>query len=109
MKKSVKNIKTLVDQVIATTNQGYINSKIPLRVTLHCLEETTKPEAQMADLDIFRSAVVDVLQRAAGRKAAESSVRHSGQQGALPDSTCDQICKTIGSFLTSVFRVLLMS
>ena len=58
---------------------------------------------------VSSAAVVDVLQRAAGRKAAESSVRHSGQQGALPDSTCDQICKTIGSFLTSVFRVLLMS
>ena len=44
VKESVKNIKMMVDQVIATTN-----SKIPLRVTLHCLEETTKPEAQMAD------------------------------------------------------------
>ena len=61
---------------------------------------------------VSSAAVVEVLQRAAGRKAAESSVRHSGQQGALLDSTrrsCDYICKTIGSFLTSVFQVLLMS
>ena len=31
----------MVEQLIATTSQGYINSKIPLRASLHCLEEIT--------------------------------------------------------------------
>merc|ERR1712203_561764 len=35
----------MADQVIATTNQGYINSKIPLRAVLHCIEETNEPES----------------------------------------------------------------
>ena len=42
-----------MDQVVAMTNQGYINSKIPIRVRLHCLEETTKPEADVASLTQF--------------------------------------------------------
>merc|ERR1712037_11063 len=45
VRDSVDDLRTFVDQAIATTNQGYINSKIPLRVKLHCLEETTVPEA----------------------------------------------------------------
>ena len=81
MKKSVKNIKTMVDQVIATTNQGYINSKIPLRVTLHCLEETTKPEAQMADLDIFRRY-----------KGGGNGLRGSADAAALLIKTHDRFC-----------------
>merc|ERR1719500_911257 len=36
---------SMADQMIATTNQGYINSEIPLRAKLHCLEETEEPEA----------------------------------------------------------------
>merc|ERR1719322_75746 len=32
------NIRDYVDQVIAETNQGYINSLIPVRIKLHCTE-----------------------------------------------------------------------
>ena len=38
MRKSVKNIATMVENVVAQTNQGYENSKIPVRVKLHCME-----------------------------------------------------------------------
>ena len=53
VKKSVKNIKLMVDQVVGTMNQGYKNSKIPIRAVLHCIEETTKPESAFQDLDNF--------------------------------------------------------
>merc|ERR1712226_160964 len=43
--KRKPDIWAMADQVIATTNQGYINSKIPLRAKLHCLEETEEPES----------------------------------------------------------------
>ena len=36
----------MVDNVIAKTNQGYKNSQIPVRVKLHCLEQTKQSEAQ---------------------------------------------------------------
>merc|ERR1719479_279791 len=45
VRDSVDDIRTMADQVIATTNQGYINSEIPLRASLHCLEETEEPES----------------------------------------------------------------
>merc|ERR1712066_538964 len=39
--KTTLVIGTVVEQLIATTNQGYINSEIPLRASLYCLEEIT--------------------------------------------------------------------
>lgn len=35
------NIQDFFHHIIAKTNQGFINSKIPLRVALHCLEKAT--------------------------------------------------------------------
>jgi len=35
------DIQLYMDQVIAETNQGYINSKIPIRVKIFCIEATT--------------------------------------------------------------------
>ena len=46
------NVDALLN--MGRTNKEYINSKIPLRFTLHFLEETMKPEAQMADYGLFR-------------------------------------------------------
>ena len=40
VRKSVKNIATMVENVVAQTNQGYENSKIPVKVKLPCMEET---------------------------------------------------------------------
>ena len=45
IRTSGSNIMEMAKEVIAITNQGYINSEIPLRASLHCLEETEKPEA----------------------------------------------------------------
>jgi len=42
---SVDDMRTLAEDMIAKTNQGYMNSQIPLRAKLHCMEETKKPEA----------------------------------------------------------------
>merc|ERR1719427_2211456 len=54
VKKANKDVPTMVNNIIATTNQGYINSKIPIRLKLHCLELTTKTEAQgMNNIDTF--------------------------------------------------------
>jgi len=54
VKKANKDVPTMVNNIIATTNQGYINSKIPIRLKLHCLEVTTKTEAQgMNNIDTF--------------------------------------------------------
>merc|ERR1711892_1162833 len=38
--EATDDIELYFDQVVAETNQGYINSKIPLRVTIFCIEAT---------------------------------------------------------------------
>jgi len=55
------DLKMFVNQMIDTTNQGYINSNIPIRAVVHCLEETPEPEAYFTGnhatkhmLDVFR-------------------------------------------------------
>lgn len=47
---AVKDIKAYFDQIIAETNQAYINSKIPLRVKIHCLRRST-----VADENLFQA------------------------------------------------------
>jgi len=44
VKKRRPDILKYVEMVIGETNQGYINSKIPIKVKLHCIEETTFQE-----------------------------------------------------------------
>merc|ERR1712109_222343 len=55
---SGKDFNAYIELVIATTNQGYINSQIPIRAKLHCLEETPEPEAYFTNsqdmLGVFR-------------------------------------------------------
>ena len=53
MRKSVKNIATMVENVVAQTNQGYEDSKNLVRVKLHCMEETNLLEAMINDLGVF--------------------------------------------------------
>ena len=55
------DLKMFVDEMIDSTNQGYINSKIPVRAVVHCMEETQEPEAYFVKnhakkhmLDVFR-------------------------------------------------------
>ena len=39
-KEATADPQTFIEQVIAETNQGYINSKIPIRAKLHCVVES---------------------------------------------------------------------
>jgi len=55
-KASTSDVGAFVDQVIAETNTGYINSKIPLRVKLHCLLESSIPDGLDADTALNRFA-----------------------------------------------------
>ena len=50
------NIRDFVDQVIAETNQGYINSQIPVRAKLHCTEQATIPEIKFG-FDMFQNFI----------------------------------------------------
>ena len=71
VKKKVKNLPTMVDSVIGKTNQGYINSKIPIRVKLHCLEQTKTSEAEgMNTLDAFRLSKGDTVKLRGSADAA---------------------------------------
>ena len=75
VKKQVKNLPTMVDSdsVIGKTNQGYINSKIPIRIKLHCLEQTKTSEKEgMNTLDAF-----------AFSKGSGSKLRGSADAAAL--------------------------
>merc|ERR1719481_36439 len=44
--KVTPDIPLYVEQVVAETNQGYINSNIPLRVKAHCIEEADLHDQQ---------------------------------------------------------------
>merc|ERR1719312_577038 len=56
--KVVTTVQDMARLVIDITNQGYMNSKIPIRAVLHCLEETKVNEAFFTStpkpLDTFR-------------------------------------------------------
>jgi len=52
-KRSTKNIELFVKQVLAETNQIYANSKVPIRVKLHCLEEATINDSDYRNLHTF--------------------------------------------------------
>merc|ERR1712180_73697 len=79
--KTVKTIATMVENVVAQTNQGYENSKIPVRVKLHCMEETTVPEAQINDLGVFNRY-----------KGGGNNLRGSADAAALLITHSDQWC-----------------
>jgi len=80
--KANKDVPTMVNNIIATTNQGYINSKIPIRLKLHCLEMTKKSEAQgMNDINIFSE-----------HKGSVTELRGSADTAALLIQKNDQWC-----------------
>ena len=73
VKKGVKNLAKMVENMIGKTNQGYINSKIPIRVKLHCLEQTEKSESEgMTTLRAFATS-----------KGTGSKLRGSADAAAL--------------------------
>ena len=48
------DIEGWVDQVLAETNEGYINSQIPVRITKLCIEQTTFNDNDIVDITTFR-------------------------------------------------------
>ena len=44
------DIEGFVDYAVELTNQGYINSKIPVRIEKFCIEETTMSQAEAVDI-----------------------------------------------------------
>merc|ERR1719187_409153 len=55
-KRSTKNVKAFANQVIAETNAGYINSKVPIRIKLHCLLESSIPDNRDPKVTLDRFA-----------------------------------------------------
>jgi hypothetical protein len=43
-KRSTPNVEAFVEELLAETNAGYINSKIPIRIKLHCLLPSSVPD-----------------------------------------------------------------
>ena len=44
------NIQDFINHQISKTNQGYINSKIPVRIHLHCAEKATVKETDNGNM-----------------------------------------------------------
>jgi hypothetical protein len=65
----------LVLQVLAETNQGYINSLVPLTVKLHCIQEAT-----MDDISSSYSATLSIF---ATMKGSKESLRHTADAAVL--------------------------
>merc|ERR1712198_537301 len=72
--QATDDIELYFDQVIAETNQGYINSKIPVRVKLFCLEETTMHD---------ESQSVTLLNSFRNYKSSTAELRGSADAAAL--------------------------
>ena len=93
------DIEGFTDILISETNQGYINSQVPLRVKRHCLEQVLIPDGldagvTLKKLKTMRSSYAEILQSAdaaillvkelidAGGIAYTYSVRN-GKNGAM--------------------------
>ena len=87
VRESVPDIRAMADQVIATTNQGYINSEIPLRATLHCLEETEKPESWFLAIDD-----VNAITLFRDYKGGDNGLRGSADAAALIVKEAVAVC-----------------
>ena len=68
------DIPGFVDQVLAATNQGYINSKVPMSIKLHCIEEATVNDV---------SSSVATIKNFAAMKGSASALRHSADSTVL--------------------------
>ena len=61
-------------QVIAETNQGYINSKIPVRVKAHCIEQATINDEQSAS---------NIINKFSNMKGTSAALRNTADAAAL--------------------------
>jgi hypothetical protein len=61
--------------VLAETNQGYVNSLVPLTVKLHCIQEAT--------MDDIATSAYDTLSTFATMKGTEKRLRHTADAAVL--------------------------
>ena len=64
---------TFIDQVIAETNAGYVNSQIPLRAKLHCIEEIDIPDGKSSS-STLRNFVRSFRRAKYIRKSADAAI-----------------------------------
>lgn len=69
------DIPGFVEQVLAETNQGYVNSQVALVARLHCIEQ-----AAISDTDSSTKTMVNFLKMRAG---STSSLRHTADTAVL--------------------------
>ena len=74
------DIAGFVDQVLAETNQGYTNSKVAMKVNLHCIEKATVVDSAM------------VMASFLGMKKTVESLRHSADTAILLVADWGPIC-----------------
>ena len=68
------DIPGFMDQALAETNQGYVNSQIPLTITKHCIEEATISD--IADTSTF-------IQAFRAMKGSDAALRNSADAAYL--------------------------
>ena len=63
-KKATADPVTFAEQVLSETNQGYINSNIPIRAKLHCVIESEIADGQSASVTLakFKDSQVEMFQ-----------------------------------------------
>ena len=71
---STADIQTFTDSLIDTTNQGYINSKVPIRIKKHCTEQVSVADGMSS------SATLNALQTL---KPTLAEVRNSADVAVL--------------------------
>merc|ERR1719350_507221 len=72
--RTTTDIPTFVDNLIAVVNQGYINSKLPIRMALHCIEAANL--RQTADGG-------DMLRAFHGHKGSTANLRQTADAAML--------------------------
>ena len=78
--EKTEDIPLFVEQMVSEINQGYINSEIPVRVKLHCIEAANVNEVKDGSdmLDNFRnlkSSVAETRQTADSAQIGRASCR----------------------------------
>ena len=68
------DIPGFVDQVLAETNQGYMNSKVPMSIKLHCIEEATVNDVSSSSATVNNFVAM---------KGSTAALRHSADATVL--------------------------
>ena len=78
------DIPGFVDQVLAETNQGYVNSNIPMTIKLHCIEP-----ASISDTSSSSALMLSFM---AMKKMSAAALRHSADAAVLLVASMGNYC-----------------